>query len=108
MRRVTWSQKAWVVETGLPVSELSCARLPATTIPDPVASAAQLSSVAGVLPFELLAPPCQSVSFNVVGSGDLDMFEKLPEISAGGTLVYQLAANAWGVASFAGRALIEP
>jgi hypothetical protein len=72
-------------------------------LPAVIPSAPEMSEpemISGVIPLELLDPPCQSLAFTLVGSGDLDMFDELPQISSDGTLSYKQAEEGWGVATF--------
>jgi hypothetical protein len=100
VRHISWSPQGWVVQSGLPTSELLCA---AGMLPAVIPSAPEMSEldmISGVIPLELLDPPCQSLAFTLVGSGDLDMFDELPQISSDGTLSYKQAEKGWGVATF--------
>ena len=98
LRRVQWSAQAeWVVQTGLPVSEILCASgMPATHVPDP----GPHEDVTGVIDLQLMNPACQDLSFVINGSGNLGMFSRAPHLYPNGTLSFVQAAHGWGKAAF--------
>jgi hypothetical protein len=87
----------WVVQTGLPLSEMVCASdMPSTGVPEPGPD----HGLTGVIELQLTHPPCQELSFSITGSGDLDMLSRMPRLHPNGTLTFSQVERGWGRALF--------